>query len=66
MLSRLPAAIRMKSVGTGSDLVRAPDERSERPLIGSSFSCIATSRACCSSILNMRISSMYRTPLFAL
>ena len=58
--------MRMKSVGTGSDLVSAPDERSERPLMESSFSCMATNSACCSSILSIRISSMYRTPLLAL
>ena len=56
----------MKSVGTGSDLVRAPDDLSERPEIDNAFSCIATNNACCSSILSIRISSMYRTPLFAL
>ena len=66
MLSRFPAATRMKSLGTGSDFVRAPDDRSDLPLMARAFSCIATRRACCSSILSILISSMYRTPLFAL
>ena len=58
MLSRFPAAIKMKSVGTGSDLVKAPEERSERPDIERAFSCMATNKACCSSILSILISSM--------
>ena len=58
MLSRFPAATKMKSVGTGSDFVRAPDDLSERPLMESSLSCMATRRACCSSILSILISSM--------
>ena len=56
----------MKSLGTGSDFVSAPEDLSERPLIESAFSCMATRSACCSSIRSMRISSMYRTPLLAL
>ena len=47
-----------ESVGTGSDFVSAPEDLSERPLMDSSLSCIATSSACCSSILSILISSM--------
>ena len=58
MASMLPAHTRMKSQGTGSDLTRAPEERSDCPVIDIFFSCMAVSRACWDSILRRLISSM--------
>ena len=46
-------------------LVSAPEERSERPEMGNARSCMAVSRACCSSKRRRLISSMYNTPLWA-
>ncbi len=58
--------MRIKSHGTGSVLVNAPDERSERPEIGNARSCMAVSSACCSSKRRRLTSSIYKTPLWAL
>ena len=58
MASMLPAQTRMKSQGTGSDLTRAPEERSDWPVMDIFFSCMAVSRACWDSILRRLISSM--------
>ncbi len=64
--SRFPAATRMKSHGTGSLLTIAPELRSLCPRMLNSPSWRAVSRLCWLSILSMLISSMNRTPLFAL
>ncbi len=64
--SIFPAATMIKLHGTAFVLTRAPELRSDCPVIAYSFSCSAVSRLCWDSGRRMLISSMKSTPLCAL
>ena len=66
MVSGLPAATKIKSVGTGCERVIAPEDLSDWPVIGYFFSWIAVSSSCWDLRERLATSSMKRTPPEAL